>query len=165
MMDGVRGWLLSVIAACLLCALADALMPQGPVKKAGRLVCGLVLLCVMLSPLPGLRVEEGQAWLEDYFAGLEQQKQDLKETADAGTKGIIEEEYAAYIVDKAKELGIVCRARVACRTGEDGLRVPDRVEVTGRFSDEEQSRLTQIIEEELLVPPERQAYYSEEELP
>lgn len=165
MMDGVRGWLLSVIAACLLCALADALMPQGPVKKAGRLVCGLVLLCVMLSPLPGLRLEEGQAWLEGYFAGLEQQKQDLKEAADAGTKGIIEEEYAAYIVDKAKELGIVCRARVVCRTGEDGLTVPERVEVTGRFSDEEQSRLTQIIEEELLVPPERQAYYSEEELP
>ena len=165
MMDGVRGWLLSVIAACLLCALADALMPQGPVKKAGRVVCGLVLLCVMLSPLPGLRLEEGQAWLEEYFAGLEQQKQELKEAADTGTKGIIEEEYGAYIVDKAKELGIICRARVTCRTGEDGLPVPDWVEVTGSFSDEEQSRLTRIIEEELLVPPERQAYYSEEELP
>ena len=84
MMDGVRGWLLSVIAACLLCALADALMPQGPVKKVGRLVCGLVLLCVMLSPLPGLRLEEGQAWLESYFAGLEQQKQDLKGNRTVG---------------------------------------------------------------------------------
>ena len=165
MMDGVRNWLLSVIAACLLCALAEALMPQGPVKKAGRLVCGLVLLCVMLSPLPGLRLETGQAWLEEYFAGLEQQKQEWKEAADVGTKGIIEEQYGAYIVDKAKGLGIVCRARVTCRTGEDGLPVPDGVEVTGQFSDEEQSRLTQIIEEELLVPPERQVYYSEEELP
>ena len=165
MMDGVRSWLLSVIAACLLCALAEALMPQGPVKKAGRLVCGLVLLCVMLSPLPGLRLETGQAWLEEYFAGLEQQKQEWKEAADVGTKGIIEEQYGAYIVDKAKGLGIVCRARVTCRTGEDGLPVPDGVEVTGQFSDEEQSRLTQIIEEELLVPPERQVYYSEEELP
>lgn len=165
MTDGVRGWLLSIIAACLLCALADALMPRGPVKKAGRLVCGLVLLCVMLSPLPGLGLEAGQEWLEDYFAGLEQQKQDLKEAADTGTKGIIEEQYGAYIVDKAKELGIVCQARVTCRTGEDGLTVPDRVEVTGTFSDEEQSRLAQIIEEDLLVPPERQAYYSEEELP
>lgn len=165
MMDGVRNWLLSVIAACLLCALAEALMPQGPVKKAGRLVCGLVLLCVMLSPLPGLRLETGQAWLEEYFAGLEQQKQEWKEAADVGTKGIIEEQYGAYIVDKAKGLGIVCRARVTCRTGEDGLPVPDVVEVTGQFSDEEQSRLTQIIEEELLVPPERQVYYSEEELP
>ena len=165
MIEGVRSWLLSVIAVCLLCALADALMPRGPVKKAGRLVCGLVLLCAMLAPLPGLQLETGQAWLEDYFAGLEQQKQNLKETADAGTKGIIEEQYSAYIVDKAKELDLVCQVRVTCRTDADGLTVPDGVEVAGRFSDEEQSRLTRIIEEELLVPPERQTYYSEEELP
>ena len=165
MIEGVRSWLLSVIAVCLLCALADALMPRGPVKKAGRLVCGLVLLCAMLAPLPGLQLETGQAWLEDYFAGLEQQKQNLKETADAGTKGIIEEQYSAYIVDKAKELDLVCQVRVTCRTEADGLTVPDGVEVAGRFSDEEQSRLTRIIEEELLVPPERQTYYSEEELP
>ena len=165
MIEGVRSWLLSVIAVCLLCALADALMPRGPVKKAGRLVCGLVLLCAMLAPLPGLQLETGQAWLEDYFAGLEQQKQNLKETADAGTKGIIEEQYSAYIVDKAKELDLVCQVRVTCRTDADGLTVPDGVEVAGRLSDEEQSRLTRIIEEELLVPPERQTYYSEEELP
>ena len=165
MIEGVRSWLLSIIAVCLLCALADALMPRGPVKKAGRLVCGLVLLCAMLAPLPGLQLETGQAWLEDYFAGLEQQKQNLKETADAGTKGIIEEQYSAYIVDKAKELDLVCQVRVTCRTEADGLTVPDGVEVAGRFSDEEQSRLTRIIEEELLVPPERQTYYSEEELP
>ena len=165
MIEGVRSWLLSIIAVCLLCALADALMPRGPVKKAGRLVCGLVLLCAMLAPLPGLQLETGQAWLEDYFAGLEQQKQNLKETADAGTKGIIEEQYSAYIVDKAKELDLVCQVRVTCRTEADGLTVPDGVEVAGRFSDEEQSRLARIIEEELLVPPERQAYYSEEELP
>ena len=165
MIEGVRSWLLSIIAVCLLCALADALMPRGPVKKAGRLVCGLVLLCAMLAPLPGLQLETGQAWLEDYFAGLEQQKQNLKETADAGTKGIIEEQYSAYIVDKAKELDLVCQVRVTCRTDADGLTVPDGVEVAGRFSDEEQSRLTRIIEEELLVPPERQTYYSEEELP
>ena len=165
MIEGVRSWLLSVIAVCLLCALADALMPRGPVKKAGRLVCGLVLLCAMLAPLPGLQLETGQAWLEDYFAGLEQQKQNLKETADAGTKGIIEEQYSAYIVDKAKELDLVCQVRVTCRTDADGLTVPDGVEVAGRLSDEEQSRLARIIEEELLVPPERQTYYSEEELP
>ena len=165
MIEGVRSWLLSIIAVCLLCALADALMPRGPVKKAGRLVCGLVLLCAMLAPLPGLQLETGQAWLEDYFAGLEQQKQNLKETADAGTKGIIEEQYSAYIVDKAKELDLVCQVRVTCRTDADGLTVPDGVEVAGRLSDEEQSRLARIIEEELLVPPERQTYYSEEELP
>ena len=165
MMAGVGSWLLSITGASVLCALADGLMPAGPVRRVGRLVCGLMLLAVILAPLAQLDLEGGQRWLEEYHLGLEDRTQELERQVDEQMKTIIEQEYAAYIVDKAKELGIVCRARVVCRTGEDGLTVPERVEVTGRFSDEEQSRLTQIIEEELLVPPERQAYYSEEELP
>ena len=165
MMAGVGSWLLSITGASVLCALADGLMPAGPVRRVGRLVCGLMLLAVILAPLAQLDLEGGQRWLEEYHLGLEDRTQELERQVDEQMKTIIEQEYAAYIVDKAKELGIVCRARVVCRTGEDDLTVPERVEVAGRFSDEEQSRLTQIIEEELLVPPERQAYYSEEELP
>lgn len=165
MMDGVREWLLTLIALCLLCALADALMPRGPVKGAGRLVCGLALLCALLTPLPGLRLEEGQVWLEDYFRSLEEQEQALEEQVSQGTKGIIEEKYAAYIVDKANQEGIGCTVRVTCAEGEGGLTVPVQVELAGSFTDQEQSRLTQIITEELQVPVDRQIYYSGEELP
>ena len=51
MTGGLRGWLLTVIAACVLCALAERLMPPGPVKRAGSVTCGLVLLWAVLSPL------------------------------------------------------------------------------------------------------------------
>ena len=165
MMDHVRGWLLTLIALCLLCALAEALMPRGPVKGAGRLVCGLALLCALLSPLPGLRLEAGQDWLEDYFRGLEEQEAALEEQVNTGTKGIIEEKYAAYIVDKAEQEGIVCAVRVTCGTGADGLLVPSLVELAGDFTDQDQSRLTGIITEELQVPAGQQIYYSGEELP
>lgn len=165
MMEGLRGWLLTVIYACLLCALAGALMPRGPARRAGSLVCGLVLLCAVLSPLPGLRLEEGRLWLEEYLAGVERREQALEEQVGQEMKAVIEEEYAAYIVDKARQLGIACRARVSCRADGEGLMLPEQVEVAGVSSDEAQSRLTQIIEEELLVPPERQTYYSGEELP
>ena len=164
-MDGVRGWLLTLIALCLLCALADALMPRGPVKGAGRLVCGLALLCALLSPLPGLRLEEGRDWLEDCFDGLEEREAALEEQVNAGTKGIIEEKYAAYIVDKAEQEGIACTVRVTCGAGADGLLVPVLVELAGDFTDQAQSRLTQLITEELQVPAGQQSYYSGEELP
>ena len=36
MMGAVRGWLLAVIAVSLLCAVADALMPPGGVRRVGR---------------------------------------------------------------------------------------------------------------------------------
>ena len=165
MMDGVRTWLLGVISASLLCALADCLMPSGAVKRVGRLVCGLVLLCAVLSPVPGLDLEGGGAWLEGYFSDLDTRRGELEQQVNEGMKVIIEEKCAAYIVDKAAQLGLSCTARVECRVGEDGLFVPERTRVDGRFTDVEQSRLTQLVSEDLGVPPERQAYYSEEELP
>ena len=64
MMGAVRSWLLAVIAASLLCAVAGALMPPGGVKRVGRLVCGLVLLGAVLSPAATLDAAEGQRWLE-----------------------------------------------------------------------------------------------------
>ena len=69
-MGAVRGWLLTVIAASLLCALADALMPPGAVKRVGRLVCGLVLLAAILSPAVRLDVAEGERWLAECFASM-----------------------------------------------------------------------------------------------
>ena len=165
MMEGVRSWLLTLIAVSVLCALADSLMPAGAVKQVGKLVCGLVILCAVLSPVAGLDLEGGRDWLEDYFAGLEVREGELKEQVDQGMKPIIEQEYAAYIVDKAARLGVRCTAKVSCGMDENGLYLPWEAEVTGAITDVQQSRLTQAIEEELGVPMERQHYHSGEGAP
>ena len=165
MMDGVRGWLVTIIAACVLCALAESLMPGGPVKRVGRLVCGMVLICAILSPIAGLDLAGGQRWLEEYFVQLKQRETELNQQVNDGMKPIIEERYAAYIVDKAEEMGLHCTVRVSCRMGEDGLYLPEQVQLAGIQSDVEQSRLAQLIEQDLQVPPQRQIYYIGEELP
>ena len=108
MMAGVGSWLLSITGASVLCALADGLMPAGPVRRVGRLVCGLVLLAVILAPLAQLDLEGGQRWLEEYHLGLEDRTQELERQVDEQMKTIIEQEYAAYIVDKAAEMGKDC---------------------------------------------------------
>lgn len=164
-MDGVRSWLLTIISASILCALADSLMPAGAVKRVGRLVCGLVLLCTVLSPVASLDLEGGQDWMGDYFSEVGEQKSELKEQVNEGMKIIIEQRFAAYIVDKAAEMGLTCTAQVSCREGEDGLYLPDKTQVYADLSDVDQSRMTRIIQEDLGVPLERQTYHSEEELP
>ena len=63
-MDGMRTWLLSLIFAAVLCAVARALMPEGAVKRVGGLVCGLVLLSAALAPADVLDV-----WLADEGKG------------------------------------------------------------------------------------------------
>ena len=164
MMDGIRTWLLAIIAASILCALAERVMPPGPVKRVGGLTCGLVLLWTILTPVARPDLGAGRAWLEDYLAALEQRETELSDQVDQGRKVLIEQEYAAYIVDKAAEWELNCTARVKCRV-EEGLYIPDETMVAGPFSDVEQSRLTQMIREDLGVPAERQTYSAEGELP
>ena len=163
MMGAVRGWLLGVVAVSLLCAAADALMPPGPVKRVGRLVCGLVLLGAILSPLAELDAEGSQRWLEGYLDSVRSREAELEETVDSQLKVIIEEEYAAYIVDKAAELGLSCQARVECRQSAEGLYLPARTEVTGVWTADVQGKLVKLIAEDLGIPAEEQFYREEGE--
>lgn len=163
MMGAVGRWLTAVISVSLLCAMAGALMPQGAVKQVGRLVCGLVLLAAILSPLRELDVDAGRRWLDSYLDSTGQWEAALKETVNRQMKTIIEEECAAYIVDKAAQLGAACSARTECRR-DGGLYLPQRVEVTGAVPPPLQSELVQIIVRDLGVP-EEQIDFSEEEAP
>ena len=159
-MEGVRLWLNSVLAASLLCALADALTPEGGVKRVQRLVCGLVLSAVVLGPVVRLDVEGGQRWLEDYFDGLELQRTQLRE--ETGLRTIIERSFGAYIVDKAAQLGLPpVQARVECRE-EEGTYLPAALHITGSLSPEERELLSRAWEEDLGVARGEQTYDEEE---
>lgn len=160
-MTAVRSWLLAVIAVSLMCAAAEALMPPGPGRRVGRLVCGLALLSAVLSPLAGLDLDGGQQWLEDYLSSLDGRTAELEETVNSQMKGIIEGEYAAYIVDKAAQLGLTCTAQVECQADEDGLFLPVQTRVSGLLSEAGRTQLAQAIQEDLGVPPEGQIYIEE----
>ena len=162
MMEAARLWLLSILSASLVCALADALMPPGAVRRIGRLVCGLVLTAVILSPLVNLDLEGGGQWLENYFAAMKQRENELEEQTEEGRKAIIEESYEAYILDKAAQLGLSCTVEVECQTDQDGICLPEQIRITGALTAQEKASLTQILEQELAVPPEKQIYIEEE---
>ncbi len=164
MIAGARDWLLSVISAAVLCSAAEALMPSGAVKQVGKLVCGLVLLCAVVSPAVSADLEGGQKWLEDYVSSLERRKGELEDQAGEARKGIIEEKYAAYIVDKARELGFSCSVRVTCRE-EEGIFLPDAVRVAGALGEQEKESLSRIVSQDLGVPVERQSYVNREGQP
>lgn len=159
MMAGIGRWLLGVIAVSILCAGAEALMPEGAVKRVGKLVCGLLLLAALL-PLGRDAVwteaETASAWAPD--------ETELKQAALQLQKAVIEQEYAAYIVDKAAERGLECTAQVTCRE-TDGLLLPWETAVSGSLPAEEETWLVRTISADLGVPAERQQYEHKEAQP
>lgn len=152
---------MSVLTVSLFCAVAQAVMPKGAVSRVGKLVCGLSLLCAVLYPAAKLNPELGEAWLRDWRQEVKVNQQELEEQVKTHARQVIEDRYAAYIVDKAAENGAVCTARVTCRTEEGGLYVPDRAEVTGALSQTEVGRLRKLVAHDLCIPAERQVYRTE----
>lgn len=163
MMGALKEWLLSVTAAAILCALAQGLIPPGPVRRVGRLTAGLVMAAALLAPLASLRGVDPEQWLEGWQP--QEEVQDLEKQRDETMKTIIEEECGAYIVDKAAQLGADCQVQVVCAPEGEGVFLPWQVTITGDLSPGQQEQLTAQIQEELGVPPERQQYETKEELP
>ncbi len=154
----LKNWLLGVTAAALAVSLAQALTPEGTVKKIGRLAGGLVLLLAAVRPLLGL---EAPSW-----QGLEALSPTL--TAEqAGQSGqevlktLIAEKAGAYIVDKGQSLGLRCEAEVGVVQDSSGWPVPWEVEISGAWTPEQKKSLSKAVEEELAIPAQRQSFREE----
>ncbi len=163
MMEFLREWLMGIVAASILCAAADSLMPDGGVKRIGKLAGALVILCVTLQPLAQLRGMDLTQLLSQYNQSIRQEEHSLLEQTQRTQKAVMEEHCAAYISDKAAQMGVVCRVEVECELHADGLYLPRRARMWGTFSDVEQSQLTRLLQRELGIPIEEQSYYHAKE--
>ena len=152
----MKTWLHRLVAVSILCAIADTLMPSGGPKRVGRLVCGLVLACTVCQPLLELDLNEGQQWLESWQSELNGCEAGLTDQADAARKSIIEEEYRAYILDKAARMGAGSPdVRVESAPDGDGLFLPSRVVISGPMDAAEWEVLADAVEADLGIRPER----------
>ncbi len=161
MMGFVRSWLLGVTAAALVLALAEALAPEGSVKKVCRLAGGMALLLAAAGPV--LEALDGNLLagaVEGWRDRSQRYERELEENNERFYLAIIEEETAAYVMDKARELGFECAVEVTCGYDENGVPCPWEVAARGQWAPEQRARLERLLEEELGVPAQRQ-YYEE----
>lgn len=154
----MRDWLLGAAAAAMAGAVLLGVMPEGGVKKVGRFACGLILLLAVISPLVKLDDSE----LFNLFSNTEIPDtacvQTLTEENAELTAAIIEEKTGAYILDRAQELGIACRADVSAAPGEGGTILPVRVTITGDITAAQESELRALIARDLGITEENQTY-------
>lgn len=159
-MELLRTWILTVTVSAMVIAGADALMPEGAVKRVGKLTGGLILVLGLLQPLADWDYQDLYDLVNSLPAGAVTQETLTEEGADP-LEGFIEEELAAYIAEKGASLGCPCTARVDCIPDENGLPLPCRVEVTGAFSPDQKEALQTYITQELGIGREYQQYIRE----
>ena len=156
-MEQLRSYILSVIAAAILCALSLRITgKQGSAAAVMRFVCGMVMAAVVVQPIGASVIPD----LRGYFTDLEAQ---VSQTVALGTENSkqmlaqrIQSEIQTYIQDKASLLGAALDVTVEVDNGE--LPVPVGVVLRGAVSPSAKSVLSQLIEEELGIGKENQTW-------
>lgn len=157
-MEFLGNWMLGITAAAIILALADSLMPDGTVKKIGKLTGGLLLMIVVLRPVLNLDYEALAGSLANYKFEVQEFSSDIEVENNRLKKIIIEDRTGAYIQEKAMELGIECSVEISCRTDENETIFPASVVIYGEMTPTQEDKLSRLIEGELAIPNDKQQF-------
>lgn len=159
-MELIRSWLIGITCAAMILALLEGLAPPGAIRKIGKLTGGLLLLLAVLRPLAALDPTALTRALTRYKLDVSACSEEFARENRTLMEGIIAEQSAAYIADKAAQLGISCRVTVAVG-GEGEYPVPETVTVTGNLTAAQRAALERQIEVDFAIPAQRQSYRME----
>lgn len=160
MTELVRSWLMGVTWAAMLLALAESLTPEGSVKRICRLAGGVVLLLAAIGPVAKLEEADFAQITGQYQSRAEEYREALDEETENLYESIIAEKTAAYILDKAEELGLTCQVSVTVGWEPDGTPCLAAVVLYGTWTKEQKEVLSQRIASDLGIPAAMQ-YYKE----
>ena len=159
-MELIRSWILSVTAAAMIIALAEALMPPGAVKRAAKLTGGLVLMLGILQPL--VRMDYDELFIAANGTGTLVSSYAQPLEGDDFLKILIEQELNAYVLDKAQSFGALCTVSIICALGENNVPYPERAIIGGLDEADAQRKMRLLLHDDLGIPYERQQYLDEE---
>ena len=157
MMASIREYIVSVVAAAVLCGAVRSLLPgKGTAAALIRLVSGIFLAFVVVQPAVNIDLGSFPALMEDYSdagALAASQGEDLAQEASAA---IIKSQTEAYILDKAEALGLALDVEVTVSAGE--LPIPASVRISGAVPPYARAQLEAAIENDLGIPKEDQQW-------
>lgn len=153
-MDSVRTYLLSVVAVCMLAVLAVSMVREQSVQKVVRLIGGLLVLVVTVSPLIRLDRKTLSRYVTDSLSeyGIQTQEQEVHERWKEHIRATTE----AYISEKADQLGATLKVTVT--VSDDEIPVPTAVRLVGTADVFQRAELTKCLAEELNISAEGQVW-------
>lgn len=149
-MEALRQYIISVVAAALICGIITGLFPKGAAREVMKLVCGLFLAYTVLRPMAGAELGH----LEDLPFSFSSQGEAAAalgtQMAEESLAQFIKEETQAYILDKASKLGLILEADVTL----DEENIPVAVTLRGQVSPYDRSRLERMLTQDLAIAKE-----------
>ncbi len=158
MLDTLRGWIMTITATALICAVANTLTPKNG-KKATGVVCAFAMMAAMLGIFGDVDAGGIGAYVDRYRAEADETVEAARERAKSETRFIIEKRCETYILDKAAALGVTLDGvSVTAKWSGEGFWYPDGCELRGDKS----SELSALIEAELGISLDKQVWSTQD---
>lgn len=158
-MTDFRAYLIRVTAAAILGAVIRRLAPSGGAGRAARLGAGLLVLVTAFGPIASIHPATATQDLVRRSYGDPLNTTEFGKTVNDMMTELITEQTEAYILDKARELGLTLTAEVTAQV-EDTYPVPYSVRLCGSPTASQKAALTEVIEADLKIPKERQEWWN-----
>lgn len=149
------GYIMTIVAAGMLVAMAQSLLTLPRMKKIAALSGGAILMLTVLSPLVSLDLEKlSLDSLQIDTKVLEQ----MQEESTKNVNDIIKRTTEEYILDKATEVGAVISVEVTVATADAGYGYPYSATIAGVVSTAQKKTLMDCLSNELGIPEQRQVW-------
>ena len=156
-MEGISGYLLSITAAAMICAIVKRLLDgKGPAATVGKMLCGVFLLFTVVSPFADISWTEWNTMTDEWHSEAAEAIKQGENAAMAQWKTGISDRVEAYILEKAGQYGAQLQVTVALQ--EDQIPVPIQVTIQGNISPYGKTQLQSWITENLGISKENQIW-------
>lgn len=155
-MDDIRQYILSVIAAALICSIVNGLITgKSAYSAVVKLISGLFLTITIIAPLTNIQLTDPVSYFDELSREAEAIASSGQLAADQERTALIKKKMEAFILDKAAEMNVEITVDIIL---DDELTVPQKVTLTGTVSPYSKRMLTQYIQENLGVAEEDQIW-------
>ena len=152
----MRNYIISIVVAGIVCGIAGTMLSKNTATgKLANILTGVLMCVTILTPLTKISFDH----ITDYFDTLSMDAdyytQSGKTAAQTDIYTIIKSQTEAYILDKAKSLGLEVAVEVEL---DDNNSVPCGVTVTGAISPYAKRVMVAYIEETIGIAKENQRW-------
>lgn len=155
--NNIRGYLLGVIGAAIICSIVKRLMGEkGPNAALTNLIAGVFMVFTLIRPLTSVEISGIDHWADGFREDAAQAVAQGEDQTRKALAQFITERTQAYILDKAQTLNAVLEVEVTL--SDDDIPVPVKVRLEGKVSPYAKGRLEAIIIEDLGIEKENQIW-------
>lgn len=156
-MNKISQYLLSVIAAAMICGLVNSLMEKNKtMSSVSKFLTGLVLLVTVLRPLIHLNVTNIFAYSQSIHAEAQEMIVNAQSASAAQLSDLVKSKTEQYILEKASSLG--ANVTVCVELDANKHNIPVAVKISGVVSPYTKAQLAQKIANDLGIPREAQIW-------